>query len=199
MQLRRQGATLSPLREVYGAVDGALILPLDLCLIVQGPGGEQAQFPTSPGTLVDDEVVDTGGGVVGHVANYDWPPATAFDVKPIVRVTPTANVALPSARANPIDVGVGETVELQTIDGNLQSVASGATGTVTGPMVLRAWPDLSRRVQTYRVDFGQHLFPTSHGARVVVRDGGRLLGMLLFTQNQADGTCHAFVYPAQFL
>jgi hypothetical protein len=200
MQLRRQGSSVSPLRELYGADGGRLILPLDVCLVLDGGGVETLQFPATPGLLLDDSVVDSGGGQVGTVAAYDWPPDDDFDVKPLTFVASDGAANVPLGSAEPVELRLNDVVELETVDDNtLESVGSGVLGTVQSLEVLRVWPDLTRRVHTDRVDFGQNLLSTTRGARVVLKDGGALVGMLLFTQNQPDGTCNAFVYPAHLV
>jgi len=188
------------LRELYGADGGRLILPLDVCLVLEEGGAETLGFPATSGTLLDDPVVDSGGGPVGTIAAYDWPPSDDFDVKPLAFVASDGAARAPSGRAAQAALRLNDVVELETVDDNtLESVGSGVLGTVQSLEVLRVWPDLTRRVQTYRVDFGQNLLPTTRGARVVLKDGGALVGMLLFTQNQPNGTCNAFVYPAHLV
>ncbi len=201
MQLRRdqwQGS-ISPLRELFGRHEGRLVLPLDLCIMVETGNTESPNFPANPGHFNGAPVVDTGGGSVGTVAAYDWPAADIGAVRPYTMVQPAAGAdisGIPPASAPDPNVREHDVVRLEIINDQLQSVPTGVTGAVAGLAAIRMYPDLGHRVLAYRVDFGQNLLSAAHGMRVCVAQPKVLLGMLIATQNQPDGKCHALVYPA---
>lgn len=201
MQCRRENNnSFSPLREVYGQHKGRLLLPLDICIFVDQGGVETLQFPGAAGVFNNDDVTNTGGGVVGTVSSYDWPPANAFQVSPFTLVQPNISITnAPSGHATQTNVRAGDIVELESLDGSFRSVPTGVRGSVKQLIVSRLYPDLGHRADAYRVDFGQHLLGTSHGLRVVLDSTRDLLGMLFVTQNQNDGTCQALVYPANLI
>ena len=201
MQLRRdqwQGS-ISPLRELFGGHNGRLVLPLDLCIVVEAGNDESTSFPSIPGHFNGAPVVDTGGGGVGSVAAYDWPPANIGAVRPYTTVQPAAGSdisGIPPAAAPEPNVSEHDVVRLEIIDDQLNSVPTGVMGAVAGLAAVRMYPDLGHRTLAYRVDFGQNLFPASHGLRVYLDQTDELLGMLIAAENQPDGKSHALVYPA---
>ena len=200
-QFRREGNTsFSPLRELYGKKNGLLLFPLDLCIMLDQDGQEVLSLPNPAGVLNGDSVTNTGGGVLGAIAHYDWPPANMAQVRPLTLVTPAIDIGtVPDGTALQPIVHHGDAVGLETLDDSFQPVAAGVIGAITDPIISNLYPDLGHRVQAYRVKFGQHILGPSHGARVVLQATGDLLGLLIATLNQSDGTCDALVYPAHLV
>jgi len=198
MQCRRDdGTSASPIRHLYGQANGRLIFPLDLCIYMDRSGGEALDFPTVPGARTGSPVVTAGGGVVGAVAWYDWPPANAFDVVPVTVVKPSMDItSIPSGQAAQPSVRVNDVVELEVIQPDHTVRRTWVHGSVQEVVVLRTYPGLGHRATVYRVTFGQLLLGTSHGLRVVMDSTGELLGMLFATQDTGDGKSDALVYPA---
>ncbi len=201
MQFRLdRGVTASPLRELYGQANGKLLLPLDVCIYHDTGGGEQLHFPSPAGILNGAPIVDSGGGHAGVVGAYDWPPANMFAVNPIVSVDPAVPIAgVPSGQAPLAMLRIHDVVELEIIADDLTAQRTGIHGSVKELIVSRIYPDLSHRVLAYLIGFGQSLSGTSHGSRVILSSTGALVGMLIATQNQNDGSCDALVYPAHLI
>lgn len=199
---RDGGASHSPPRLLYGKKEGQLILPLDLCIVEMVAGTEQPRFPNTPGQYNAQPVRRAGGGTLGRLAHYDWPPANAFAVVPTAVITPDSALpiaSVPEAHAPMPLLHINDVVELEFLDDNFQAIPTGILGAIQEVLVTRMYPDLGHRVIVHRVDFGTSLQDISHGHRVVLASSRALLGMLFVTQNQGPEHCDAWVYPAHLI
>ena len=189
MQIRLQlESVYGPKKELYGRKGNELIAPLDL--LVDNAGN----LPDIPGTFVGEKIVTPGGGLVGTILSYDWPPSNPFEVRPVVTIQPDSNLSL---RGIP-DIAVTSAPMVALKDAVTLDIGTGINGSivVADEPVIRAYSNFSTEVQTYRVDFNQQLLSDTHGGRVTIDATNQLLGMLIATQNRADGSCQALVFPA---
>lgn len=197
----------SPSVVLYGRHQGRLLAPLDLVVMRVEAGEPVYDPPVDPGRLRGAPVRDEGGGLVGTVEAYGWPPALPTRVDPVVRIETGSDppASVPRGAAPEPDVSMGDPVVLFDEedegedrggeDGDGDVPGATVSGTVGGLLQPRPYPDPGHRADTYRVTFSRHLHADHHGARVHLSDG-RLLGMLVATENDGDGACRALVYPA---
>ncbi len=201
MQGRRQDITsFSPLRELYGSKEGVLLFPIDICIYVDQGGKELLSYPSTSGQLLGQSVTNSGGGTFGTMLRYDWPPANPFQVYPFAAIKPSFDISsIATGKAPAPQVHIGDSIELQQFDDDFKAVRTGVKGTITGLIASRFYPDIAHRVMAYQIKIDQQLLNSSHGSRVITGTAGELLGMLLATQNQSNGTCEAMVFPASLV
>ena len=186
----------SPNFELYGERGGILIAAFDL-ILMELQGGSSIFKPSSVLGLFNGAAVSTpAGGNVGVIADYDWPPVNAFDIKPYVKITPSIGTDLSKipkiSIAAPPTIASGDPVTLK--------IGNGIPGNIVqNTIFIRAYPDFSSQVKCYRIDFDQHLLSQTHGGRIVHNASNVELGMLISTQNQSNGTCHAIVFPSHLI
>lgn len=196
MQINRDtfGAIpFSPIRELYGNLSGVLIAPIDIILFHSGTFNP----PGASGSFNGANVLTSAGTLFGTIASSPWPPASAFDVEPFVKMAPSAGVNPlrfddVSSAAIPA-LSSGSSVELLTDGSRIQ-------GKIVDPNIVgRSYITFSFRVNAFTVQFNQFLLPSLHGSRIVLA-GRQLIGMLIATRNNSSsGTCDALVYPANLV
>jgi hypothetical protein len=197
----------SPVCTLYGRKGSLLLLPLDICLLQTLNGAEEFRPPPEPRRLIAAPIQEEGGGRLGLIAQYEWPPPPGRPVNPVVTVqlAPGAGASaggIPDIRVFASEFAVGDRVvlELGEDNGSGDPTAStagevrmaGVIETLSGP---HEYPDLMHRVKAYGVEFSRHVDRRAHGA-AVRSETGELLGMLIATHNQSGGACRALVYPA---
>ena len=172
----------SPKVQLYGGNRMVLLGPLSLC---SRESGSATLLSLSPGVLQGAEVQDGGGGRLGEIGRYDWPPQNTNDVNPVVEVLVTSNAPaewITDTRGT--QVARGDRLRLQVID-----AATGALQTLpafelelAGDLGPRPYPTPNCRVQAYLVrptNTSPSPAEALEGARVVRADNGDLVGMLL--------------------
>jgi hypothetical protein len=204
MQIFREIYTLnqtifpaSSVGELYGKKNMSgqtfLVAPLDIVIRQIVGGVSQYQPLITPGILKGSLVNSNTLGLIGKIHDYSFTPGIVLSWKPLVFIEPDPGLNLNSimdiqtATIPPLIVGQSVNLFLDaglTVSGIIAQVG----------IVNRNFPDGNSLVNAFRVDFSQHLLSDVHGARVFI--GGSLLGMLIATQNQGDGSCHALVFPA---
>jgi hypothetical protein len=186
----------SPVRRLYGRKGNLLLVPLDVCILQGLDGTEEFRPPPEPSRLIAAPIQEEGGGRLGLIARYEWPPRGDRPVNPVVTVqlAPSANARdIEDLRVIASQFAVGDRVVLE---GDSDDPAAARTEGII--LALSGWneyPDLSHRVKAYGVEFSRHVDRRVHGAAVRL-ETGELLGMLIATQNQPGGACRALVYPA---
>ncbi|BAZ69751.1 MAG: hypothetical protein KME28_06815 [Pelatocladus maniniholoensis HA4357-MV3] len=203
MQIHRdtfQGFTQSPDCQLYGKKlhtsngkqEYFLIAPLDL-VKVQHTFMMDFQIPNNK-----VPVLTTGGGNVGVIREFDWSLINS-NGKPVVFIQPHQNFPLNKIsditrdKDSQPNVSVGESIILEFDDSRIE-------GTIkTAHLVQKALGDFNASVQVFQVKFDQHLHSSHHGSRVIVSSSNKLLGMLIATQNEGDGTSLANVFPAHLI
>jgi len=182
----------SPIRELYGNLNGILIAPIDIILFDSGTFNP----PSVSGSFNGANVLLSAGTVLGTIARSPWPPTNAFDVEPFVKITPNSGVNLatfPDISSAAISaLSSGSSVQLLT-------GGSGIQGKIVDPNIFgRSFITFSFRVNAFTVQFNEFLLPSLHGSRIVL--AGQLIGMLISTRNNpSNGTCDALVYPANLV
>jgi hypothetical protein len=161
---------------------------------MQNVGGvEIFQPPKVFGNLIGASGA-THSDLVGSIIGFDYPPTNLFDVKPVVFIQPDTNFDLTNISevktSSAPSIHQGDPVTLILAPGLTVAGKLVSNGTVT-----RNYPEASSEVQAYRVDFDQTFLRDVHGARIIA--GNALLGILIATQNQRDGSCHTLVFPAE--
>jgi hypothetical protein len=198
MQIFRDGPTISPVGELYGKKQmptGQTLLVASLDIVVMQVVNNTPKFrpPTIPGILNGASITSTADGPIGKIFSYDFPPTVILNVKPFILIDPLNNFDLSGIedieRESVPAVSKDQPVDLVLAPGLTVSGVMAMAGTVS-----RNYPSASSQVNAFRVNFDQHLLGDVHGAKVHV--GGSLLGMLIATQNQLDGSCHTLVFPA---
>jgi hypothetical protein len=190
----------SPVRRLYGRKGNLLLVPLDVCLLQEINGVEEFRPPPERGRLIAAPILEEGGGRVGLIAQYEWPPRNGRPVNPVVTVqlAPSANIrGIEDLRVIASQFAAGDRVVLQEDEqeGGDPAAAGRTEGVILAPSGRHEYPDLMHRERAYAVAFGRHVERRAHGAAVRL-ETGELLGMLIATQNQPDGACRALVYPA---
>ncbi len=203
MQIHRDkfpGFSQSPDCQLYGrkidTINGnqeyLLIAPLEL-VKVQNTFLKDSQIPKN-----EVPVLTTGGGNVGVIHKFDW-SFINFNGKPVVYIQPDKDFPLHKIsdvtqdKDSQPNVSVGESVILEFDDSQIH-------GTVTkAKPEKQAFDDFSSNVEVFIVSFGQNLYPSHHGLRVIISSSNKSLGMLIATQNQGDGTSLAYVFPAHLI
>ena len=183
----------SPVRTLYGRKGNLLLLPLDVCILQTVGGIEEFRPASEANRLISAPIQEEGGGRVGLIAQYEWPPLHhESPVNPVVTVqlAPSASIrGIEDLRVLAPRVHTGDRVTLGSGKDSIE-------GTVYEQPGLHHYPDLTHHVQAYAVEFQQHMDRKLHGAAVWLSTNGRLLGMLILTQNEPDDLCRALVYPA---
>jgi hypothetical protein len=187
---KHDNVPVSPVRTLYGRKGNFLLLPLDVCILQTVNGGSDEFRPCAEDTrLIAAPIQDEADGRIGLIAQYVWPPREGIPIDPVVLVqlAPSANVkGVADLREIACQVEAGDAIVC---------VEGGIEGTVTRAIGWCTYPDLTHRVEAYRVEFRQHVGCRSHRAAVRLVSG-ELVGMLIATQNQESGVCRALVYPA---
>jgi hypothetical protein len=182
----------SPVRTLYGRKGNLLLMPLDVCILQRSNGTEEFR-PPEAARLIAAPIQEQGGGRLGVIARYEWPPRPDALVNPvvIVQLAPSANIkGVPDLRVLASQVNIGDKIVLT--GGSSGDRVEGVVRSLRGSC---EYPDLAHPVQAYRVEFQQHVDRQEHGAAIWL-EGSGLLGMLIATQNQPGGICRALVYPA---
>jgi len=185
---RHDNVPESPVRTLYGRKGNFLLLPLDVCVLQTVNGIDEFRPSPEVTRLIAAPIQDESDGRVGLVAQYVWPPGEGVLVDPVVLVqlAPSADVKrVRDMRVIACQVEAGDAIVC--VEGNIE-------GRITRSIGWCTYPDLTHRVEAYRVEFGQHVDCRSHGAAVRL-PSGELVGMLIATQNQQSGVCRALVYP----
>lgn len=175
-------ARQSPKVQLYGGNGNVLLGPLSLC---SRESGSATLLSLSPGVLRGAKVLDGGGGGLGEIGSYDWPPQDLNDVNPVVEVLVTFNAPANWATdTRGTQVTRGDRLRLQVID-----AATGALQTLPtfeleleGGLGPHPYPTPNCRVQAYLVrptNTSPSPAEVLEGARVVRADNGDLVGMLL--------------------
>ena len=196
----RETIAASPVRTLYGRKGSLLLAPLDLCILLAQNGQEEFRTSFPAGRFLAAPVLEAGGGRLGLISGYRWPPAAPGElVSPVVllQAAPSADIrGIADVERIAAQADVGDTV-------HLGSGAPAAAGRVRHLIQRHPYPDLAHRVEAYRVEFSVPVPKEAHGAPVYLGEGegsgegeAALLGMLIATDNQAGGTCRALVYPA---
>lgn len=203
MQIHRdqfQDFTQSPDCQLYGKKlhtsngrqEYLLIAPLDL-VKVQQTFIRNFQIPNN-----QVPVLTTGGGNVGVIREFDWSLINS-NAKPVVFIQPHQSFPLNKIsdvtrdQDSQPNVNVGESIILEFDDSQIH-------GTVkTAQPKKQAFGDFSSSVEVFQVKFDQHLHSSHHGSRVIISSSNKLLGMLIATQNEGDGTSLAYVFPAHLI
>lgn len=202
MQFRREKShtSLSPLRMLYGRKNERLILPLDICIVLERDGKEVLFLPASHGIHNNDPIVNTGGGELGRIGRYDFPPANMFEIQPYTEVISNIPVEMvPLGQAPAVNAQKQDIVEIEILNDSFEPTPTGVRGNIVQLPMSYAYPDLAHRVTAYHVHFNQRLRSVQHGSRVVMVRDRSLLGMLFVTENKSDGTCETLVFPAHLL
>ncbi|MBC8104385.1 MAG: hypothetical protein H7Z41_17555 [Cytophagales bacterium] len=178
----------SPVRTLYGRKGSVLLLPLDICILQIV--NEREEFRPSPedARLIAAPIMDELHGRIGLIAQYTWPPRNGDPVNPVVTVqlAPSASVkGVEDLRVIACQAEAGDAI---------LCVESSVEGVILRSAERCTYPDLTHEVQAYPVEFRGHVARRTHGAAVRLATG-ELLGMLIATQNQNNGTCRALVYP----
>ncbi len=180
----------SPVRTLYGRKGTLLLLPLDVCILQVVNGGTEEFRPLAePNRLNTAPIQEEGGGRIGLILSYDWPPKD-HAVNPVVTVqlAPSANhKGIPDVRVFAALVEVGDAILIEDDNGSF------IAGTIHALDIWCAYPDLTHRVRAHRAEFSQHLSRRAHGSAVTLVTG-ELVGMLIATQNQSGGTCRVLIY-----
>ena len=184
----------SPIRQLYGNSGGTLIVPIDIILFRGGTFSP----PTSSGSFNGAEVVTSSGTVLGNISSSPWPPIDPTNVEPFVKITPDLSLNLDSF-ANIISTAIPTLNQ----DDTVELVRDGATN-ISGKIVdssiqERTYIDFSFRVNSFIVRFNRILLRDLHGSKIVKSSGGQLIGMLIATQNNSDGTCDTLIFPANLV
>ena len=191
---RHDNMPISPVRTLYGRKGNLLLLPLDVCILQTINGTEEFRPAPEAARLIAAPIQEEGGGRVGLIAHYDWPPLHSdAPVNPIVTVqlAPSADArGIEDLRVLAPQVHVGDKILLRLCD------CRTIEGTVRDRVDRHHYPDLGHHVRAYAVTFEQHVDRSAHGGAVRLLNNGRVFGMLIATQNEPDGLCRALVYPA---
>jgi hypothetical protein len=172
--------------QLYGKKDGSLLAPIDLVLA--------SGLPVFIGAPIRDE----GGVQIGVINNYTLPNTTPGNLSnPIVSITPESFIDLDPIpdgfQSQSPNIGQNASVSLKvglTMD----------TGTIKELPSQLPYPEgLGSVVVAYVVHFNSTVKDRKHGGRVLLNNDGSLLGMLIYTQEQPNGTTRALVYPAHLV
>jgi hypothetical protein len=184
----------SPRRQLYGNLAGDLIAPIDIILFRGGTFNP----PTSQGSFNDAEVVTSSGTLLGNISSSPWPPVDPTDVEPFVKITPDSSLDLGDF-TNVISTSIPTLRQ----DAAVELVRDGETnisGKIVDPSIQgRIYIDFSFRVNSFVVQFDRILLRDLHGSKIVMSSGGQLIGMLIATQNNSDGTCDTLIFPANLV
>lgn len=194
MQITLSTISSSPTRQLYGNLGGTLIAPIDIILFRGGTFSP----PTSSGSFNSAEVSTSSGTVLGNISSSPWPPADPTNVEPFVKIAPDSSLDL-SGFANVISTSI----PTLNRDAAVELVRDGATnisGKIFDPSIQgRTYIDFDFRVNSFIVRFNRILLRDLHGSKIVMSSSGQLIGMLIFTQNNSDGTCDTLIFPADLV
>src|ERR1044071_6520552 len=117
---RHDNVPESPVRRLYGRKGNLLLVPLDVCLLQEINGVEEFRPPPEPSRLIAAPLQEEGGGRLGLIARYEWPPRNGRPVNPVVTVqlAPSANAkGIEDLRVYASQFAVGDKVVLEGNEG----------------------------------------------------------------------------------
>jgi hypothetical protein len=184
----------SPIRQLYGNLGGTLIAPIDIILFRGGTFSP----PTSSGSFKGAEVLTSSGTVLGKISSSPWPPVDPTNVEPFVKIAPDSSLDLSgfaSVISTPIPILRQDAAVELVRDGG-----SNISGKILDPSIQgRTYINFSFQVNSFIVRFDRILLRDLHGSKIVMSSSGQLIGMLIATQNNSDGTCDTLIFPADLV